>query len=65
MPATIQAATDHNVVLEVRISLGRSMLDNEQAILQALNEAGNLATGKALWRASTPTAPRCRSRGCA
>lgn len=69
MPATIQAATDHDVVLEVRIPLGRSMLDNEQAILQALNEAGNLATGQALERFDTDGTPvqvggvRMTSRG--
>ena len=43
MPATIQHVSETEVVLEVRVPLGRSMLDNERAIQQALNAAGNLA----------------------
>ena len=69
MPATIQHVSETEVVLEVRVPLGRSMLDNEKAIQQALNEAGNLATGKALEAFDADGAPiqvggvRMTSRG--
>lgn len=57
MPATVQRVTENEVVLEVRVPLGRSMLDSEQAIQAALNEAGNLATGKALEKFDSDGAP--------
>jgi hypothetical protein len=69
MPATVQHISETEVVLEVRVPLGRSMLDNEKAIQQALNEAGNLATGKALEAFDADGAPievggvRLTSRG--
>jgi hypothetical protein len=69
MPAVIQSVTESEVVLEVRVPLGRSMLDNEKAIQTALNEAGTLATGKALETFDTDGAPiqvggvRMASRG--
>jgi hypothetical protein len=69
MPAVVQSVTKNEVVLEVRVPLGRSMLDNEKAIQTALNEAGTLATGKALEGFDTDGAPmavggvRMASRG--
>jgi hypothetical protein len=69
MSATVQHVSETEVVLEVRVSLGRSMLDNEKAIQTALNEAGNLATGKALEAFDADGAPievggvRLTSRG--
>jgi hypothetical protein len=69
MPATVQQVSETEVLLEVRVPLGRSMLDNEKAIQSALNEAGNLATGKALEAFDADGAPievggvRLTSRG--
>lgn len=59
MSATIRESSETEVILEVRIRLGRSMLENEEAIQEALNEAGNLATGKSLEVHDADGAPIC------
>jgi hypothetical protein len=48
MPATIVERQETSVTIQIQVSLGRSMLDTEEAIQGALNEAGVLATGEAL-----------------
>ena len=48
MPAEITAQSGRELKIELTISLEESMLGSELAIQQALNEAGNLATGCAL-----------------
>ena len=48
MPATLVERQENAVTIAIRIPLSRSMLDTEEAIQQALNEAGVLATAAAL-----------------
>jgi len=48
MPATIIERQENAVTIQISIPLGRSMLDSEEAIQQALNQAGVLATAEAL-----------------
>ena len=48
MAATLVSSSDTEVTVQFTVRLGRSMLDNEVALQQALNEAGILATQKAL-----------------
>lgn len=50
MSAEVVSARSDEVTLQVTIKLSGSMLEMEDNILTALNEAGNLATGKALER---------------
>lgn len=57
MSAQVTQVSPNEVVLEVRVALGSSMLENEEAIQTALNEAGNLATGKALEAFDTDGTP--------
>jgi hypothetical protein len=57
MPATIIERQDHAVTIQVRIPLTRSMLDTEEAIQQALNQAGVLATAEALRQFDTDGSP--------
>jgi hypothetical protein len=57
MPATMIDRQDNSVTIQVRIPLTRSMLDTEEAIQQALNEAGVLATGEALRQFDTDGSP--------
>lgn len=57
MPATLLQGSENEVVLEVRVPLGSDMLANEEAIQQALHQAGNLATQQALERFDTDGAP--------
>lgn len=48
MPATIVERQENSVTIQISIPLTRSMLDTEEAIQQALNEAGVLASAEAL-----------------
>lgn len=48
MPATLIERQETSVTIQVTIPLTRSMLDTEQAIQQALNQAGVLASAEAL-----------------
>src|SRR5829696_1102545 len=48
MAATIIERQENTVTIQVSIPLSRSMLETEEAIQKALNEAGVLATGEAL-----------------
>src|SRR3954469_2078964 len=57
MPATLVARQENAVTIEIRIPLSRSMLDTEEAIQQALNQAGVLATAEALEQFDTDGSP--------
>lgn len=57
MPAAIVARSETAVTIQVEVPLGPSMLETEEAIQQALNEAGVLATGEALQRFDTDGSP--------
>lgn len=48
MGAELTSVEGNTVKLEVTVELGNSMLENEQAILSSLNEAGMLATEQSL-----------------
>jgi hypothetical protein len=50
MAASVVSMDRDVVTLEVKVQLSGSMLEAEENILAALNEAGCLATGKALER---------------
>ena len=49
MAATIVSQTDNTLTLQIQISLDGSMMQMEEHIQDALNEAGILATGKVDW----------------
>src|SRR5690242_19387004 len=49
--------SDTSVTLQIEIPLGRSMLDAEERIQAALNQAGRLATGEALQQFDTDGSP--------
>jgi len=57
MSATLVERHEDSVLLQVRIPLSRSLLDTEQAIQQAVNEAGLLATTEALKQFDTDGSP--------
>jgi hypothetical protein len=57
MPAKMIERGENRVTIQVEIKLGRSMLENEEAIAQALNEAGVLASGEALKQFDTDGSP--------
>ena len=57
MSATIVNETADSLTLQVEIKFNRSMLDVENAICDALNEAGTLATGNFLKRFDTDGSP--------
>jgi len=57
MVATITKRTEKSITLEVEITLRGSMLESEERIQAAFNEAGNLATGEALQRFDTDGSP--------
>jgi len=69
MVATVVSFSDTEVTVQVSVRLGRSMLDNEVAIQQSLNEAGMAVTQKALEAFDADGAPiqvgrvRMTSRG--
>ena len=48
MTAKITSRTEDTLIIEITLPLGRSMLEGEGRIEQALNEAGTLATGELL-----------------
>jgi hypothetical protein len=53
MPASLISVDGDEVTLEIKFKLTSSMLETEENILTALNEAGCLGTGKALERFDT------------
>src|SRR3954463_3802909 len=55
--ATIIERQETSVTVQVTIALSRSMLDTEEAIQQALNQAGVLATTEALQQFDTDGTP--------
>jgi hypothetical protein len=57
MSATIIERQETSVTIQVTIALTRSMLDTEEAIQQALNQAGILATAAALEQFDTDGSP--------
>src|SRR4051794_19647846 len=57
MSATLIARQENSVTIQVEVPLSRSMLDTEEAIQQALNEAGALATAEALKQFDTDGSP--------
>ncbi len=48
MPATIISQSPTEVKIELTVNLTGNMLDSELAIQEAVNDAGKLATGRAL-----------------
>ena len=48
MSTTIISRKKGSVTLQIQVEFSNSMLKSEEAILKALNEAGNIATGEAL-----------------
>ena len=57
MSVTLVERRDSFVTIQVRIPLSRSLLDTEQAVQTALNEAGLLATTEALRQFDTDGSP--------
>src|SRR3954470_4211786 len=57
MSATLLERHEDAVTIQIRIPLSRSLLDTEQAIQQALNAAGLLATTEALRQFDTDGSP--------
>ena len=57
MSATIIERQENSVTVQVTIPLSRSMLDTEEAIQEALNQAGVLATAEALGQFDTDGSP--------
>jgi len=57
MSATLIDHQDNCVTLQIRVAFTRSLLETEQAIQQALNQAGLLATTAALQQFDTDGAP--------
>src|SRR5436305_11928702 len=57
MSAAIIERQETSVTIQVTIPLSRSMLDTEEAIQQALNQAGVLATAEALEQFDTDGSP--------
>ena len=53
MSATIISVSGNNITLQVEVTLGGSMLEMEDSILEAVNEVGTLATQEALQRFDT------------
>src|SRR5947209_3698016 len=57
MSATLIERQENSVTIQVTVPLTRSMLDTEEAIQQALNQAGVLATAEALKQFDTDGSP--------
>jgi hypothetical protein len=57
MAATVIDRQEASVTIQIRISLSRSLLDTEEAIQTALNDAGALATAEALQQFDTDGSP--------
>jgi hypothetical protein len=70
MSATISENSDGSFVVSFRVTPGNSMLESEENLRTALNEAGSLATGKCLEHFDTDGAAltiggeRLTSKGC-
>jgi hypothetical protein len=57
MAAVVVERQENSVTVQVQVQLSRSMLETEEAIQQALNEAGVLATTEALKQFDTDGSP--------
>src|ERR1700738_4388661 len=57
MSSTIIERGEKSVTIQITVPLTRSMLDTEEAIQQALNQAGVLATAEALKQFDTDGSP--------
>jgi hypothetical protein len=57
MAAVVVEREEQTVTIQIQVKLSRSMLDTEEAIQQALNEAGTLATTEALKQFDTDGSP--------
>ena len=57
MSTTIIERQESSVTIQITVPLSRSMLETEEAIQKALNEAGALATGEALKQFDTDGSP--------
>src|SRR4051794_41858732 len=57
MSATLIERQENAVTIQIHIPLSRSVLDTEEAIQQALNQAGVLATAEALKQFDTDGSP--------
>jgi hypothetical protein len=57
MAAAVVEREENTVTIRIQVKLSRSMLDTEEAIQQALNEAGTLATTEALKQFDTDGSP--------
>jgi hypothetical protein len=53
MGATLTKVDGDTITLEITVNLSGSMLDSDESILGALNDAGCIATGEALSRFDT------------
>jgi len=57
MPATLLEVKGAQVKIELTVALSRSMLDTEERIQEALNEAGSIASREALKHFDTDGSP--------
>ncbi len=57
MAALVVEREENSITIQIQVHLSRSMLDSEEAIQQALNEAGVLATTAALEQFDTDGSP--------
>lgn len=57
MTARIRKKNDHEIVVEVTIGISQSMLESEEQIEQALNEAGVVATAEVIKRFDADGSP--------
>lgn len=57
MAATVVERHESSITIQIQVHLSRSLLDSEEAIQQALNEAGVLATTAALEQFDTDGSP--------
>jgi CheY-specific phosphatase CheX len=57
MSARIISTNKESVTIEVTIELSKSLLKSEEAILEAVNSVGNLATGFAITQFDTDGTP--------
>ena len=57
MAAVVVEREENTVTIQIQVKLSRSMLDTEEVIQQALNEAGTLATTEALKQFDTDGTP--------
>jgi len=57
MPSEVTHNSDDSITVSITFKPGRTMLESEQAVQQALNEVGAVATGECLKRFDTDGAP--------